>query len=73
MITMTVFMLVGCQDNLGEFPEVKETQKVEMTAEEVNLLMADVNLEEQMDQAMMLSVDLDISLTQVIYPLFDFF
>jgi hypothetical protein len=73
MITITVFILVGCQDDLGEFPEVKETQKVEMTAEEVNLLMADVNLEEQMDQAMMLSVDLDISSTQVVYPLFDFF
>lgn len=73
VMAIFVFILVGCQENIGEFPEVKESQKVEMTAEEVSLLMADVNLDQQIDQAMMLSLDLDMQYTNAVYDWMDYF
>ena len=55
-----LFTLSACGDDLGEFPEVKENKKVEMTADEVNTMLSSVDMEEQMKEAMMFSIDLEL-------------
>ncbi len=37
-----LFLLVGCGDTQGEFPEINENKEVEMTAEEVTTLLSSV-------------------------------
>lgn len=56
-----VVLMVGCGDSQGEFPEINENKQVEMTAEEVTTLLSAVNMETETEEAMMLSIDLDIS------------
>ena len=60
---IALFVLSACGgDTLGEFPEVNESKKVDMTAEEMNTLLSTVDMEAQMEEAMLLSIDLDMSL-----------
>lgn len=61
VLSMTLFLLVGCKDNQGEFPEINENKEVEMTAEEVTTLLAAVNMETEVEDAMMLSINIDMS------------
>ena len=71
LIMVSLVMLNACGSTaLGEFPEVKENKKVEMTAEEVNTLLADVDMETQMKQAMMLSIDLNVEVNEQINGFF---
>jgi hypothetical protein len=61
VLSMTLFLLVGCKDNQGEFPEINENKEVEMTAEEVTTLLSAVNMETEVEDAMMLSINIDMS------------
>ena len=61
VLSMTLFLLVGCKDSQGEFPEINENKEVEMTAEEVTTLLAAVNMETEVEDAMMLSINIDMS------------
>ncbi|MCD4827605.1 MAG: hypothetical protein K8Q99_07500 [Acholeplasmataceae bacterium] len=57
--------LTACGNNgLGDFPEVNENKKVDMTAEEMNTLLSTVDMDTQMEQAMLLSIDLDMSVEE---------
>lgn len=57
--------LTACgKDGLGDFPEVNENKKVDMTAEEMNTLLSTVDMDTQMEQAMLLSIDLDMSMEE---------
>jgi hypothetical protein len=61
VLSMFIFILVGCGDNKGEFPEINENKEVEMSAEEVTTLLSAVNMETEIEEAMMLSIDLEMS------------
>jgi len=56
-----VVLMVGCGEGQGDFPEINENNQVEMTAEEVTTLLSAVNMETETEEAMMLSIDLEIS------------
>ncbi len=61
---IALLVLSACGDTLGEFPEVNENKKVDMTAEEMNTLLSTVDMQTQIEQAMLLSIDLDMSVEQ---------
>ena len=62
---IALIALSACNGNaLGEFPEVNENKKVDMTAEEMNTLLSTVTMETQMEEAMLLTIDLDMSLEE---------
>ena len=61
VLIMFIFMLVGCGNNKGEFPEINENKEVEMSAEEVTTLLSVINMETEIEEAMMLSIDLEMS------------
>ncbi len=73
VLSISVFMLVGCQSKLGELPEVKESQKVEMTAQEMNQLLSSVNMMEQINESMMLSLDIDLEFTNAVFDWMDYY
>lgn len=62
VLGMALFMLVGCGGEQGEFPEINENKQVEMSAEEVTTLLSAVNMETETEEAMMLSLDIDMSI-----------
>lgn len=62
VLSMALFLLVGCGNNQGEFPDINENKEVEMTAEEVTTLLSAVNMESETEEAMMLSIDLEMSM-----------
>lgn len=67
LILVSLLVLNACgNDSLGDFPEVKESQKVEMTTAEVNTLLADVDFKTQMEDTVMLTVELDMAIHQEI-------
>lgn len=68
---IVLLVLSACgKDTLGEFPEVNENKKVDMTAEEMNTLLSAVDMQNQMEEAMLLSIDLDMSVKEsIINPL----
>jgi hypothetical protein len=68
---IVLLVLSACgKDTLGEFPEVNENKKVDMTVEEMNTLLSAVDMQNQMEEAMLLSIDLDMNVEQgVINPL----
>ncbi len=71
IVFVSLLILSACGNTgLGEFPEVKESKKVEMTVDEVNTLLADVDMETQMKQAMMLSIDLNLKMDQEVNGFF---
>lgn len=61
VVMLSLFLLSGCGNNSIEFPEYKEEDKVAMTSEEVNTLLADVNMEEEMKHAMKMSMQIDLT------------
>lgn len=65
LLFIGLVVLTACGNNgLGDFPEVNENKKVNMTAEEMNTLLSNVDMDTQMDQAMLLSIDLDMSMAE---------
>lgn len=64
VLSMFLFLMVGCGNNQGEFPEINENKEVEMSAEEVTTLLSAVNIETETEDAMMLSINLDMSMVR---------
>ena len=63
VLLMAVFLLTGCGDDKGEFPEINENKEVEMSADEIITLLSAVDMETGSQEAMMLSIDLEMSVT----------
>lgn len=62
LVFIVLFVLSACgKDTLGEFPEVNENKKVDMTAEEMDTLLSTVDMNSQMEDSMLLSIDFNIS------------
>lgn len=63
VLFMAMFILTGCGDDKGEFPEINENKEVEMSAEEITTLLSAVDMETGSEEAMMLSIDLEMAVT----------
>lgn len=64
VLSMALYLLSGCNDNQGTFPEFDESHQVFMSSEEVVSLLSSIDGETQLYEVMLLSIDLDISVKE---------
>ena len=69
---MFLFLLIGCGDNQGEYPDIDEKEEIFMTSEEVVSLLTTLDDQTQFNEAMLLSMNLDISIKQELMDIWTF-
>lgn len=63
LFIFSLFLLSGCGKDTLDFPEYKDEDQVEMTSEEVNTLLSDIDMEEAMKKTLKLSMQIDLKLS----------
>jgi hypothetical protein len=72
VFSMFLFLLVGCGNKYGEFPEFDDSEEIFMTSEEITNMLSSVDNESLLYDTMLLSMNLDISLKEELIDIWSY-